>query len=259
MRRESRVERKEFQIQERDRSISGNIFNLTQEKGKVKKLILACHGFDSSKDSSSIVKIAEVFEETNIPLISFNWPGHGDSQEEITLEGCFQVLRKVEETIEKNFPNASIYLYGSSFGGYVILQYLQQNLSFNEKKIEKYVFLKSPAIKMNEILQNILIDETMDVFQNRGYTVKERNKKMVIPYKFFEELCENRIDEGTIKRIKKQMIIFHGTSDETASFEAVRNLESDNVEINELKHAKHSFKGEFLEKMAIKMKEIIQK
>ena len=252
------MERTEFQILEKDKKISGNIFNPIEEGNKAKKLILACHGFDSSKDSSSIVRIAEEFEGTNIPIVSFNWPGHGDSEEEITLERCFHVLRKVEEKIEEDFPNADVYLYGSSFGGYMILQYLQQNLSFCEKKIGKYIFLKSPAIKMNEILQNILIDESMDVFQNRGYTIKDRNKRMVIPYRFYEELCENRIDQSTIKSIKKEMIIFHGTSDETASFQAVLDLKSDHVEIYELKNAEHSFKGVYLDEMARKMKEIIQ-
>lgn len=235
-----------------------NLYNLKKDKMDVKKIILTCHGFDSSKNSDSINKFAEAFFETDIPIISFDWAGHGDNSEKVTIKNCINIFKKIEKKINNEYPNAKIFLYGSSFGAYIILLLLSKNIITNSNKKYPFIFLKSPAIKMNEIFKEKLIEEKIEDYKKRGYTIKNRNKKMIIPYEFYEELNENKIEEQEIINLAQNMMIFHGTEDEIASINDSKKLECDNIKIMELLGATHSFKGEYLECMIKEMLNIIQ-
>ena len=236
------------------KNIEYNVYNLKQEKKQVKKILLACHGFDSSKDSNSIRQIANGFSEIDMPIISFDWAGHGDNTEELTIKNCINIFKTIEEEILKEFPNAQIFLYGSSFGAYMILLLYSKGIIDNKYP---YCFLKSPAIKMDEIFKEKLIEEDFEEFKKRGYTIKNRNKKMIIPYKFYEELCENKLKLENFKNNIQSIIIFHGTDDDIASIEETKMLTCDNIQLVKIPGAPHSFKGKYLDEMIQKMIEII--
>lgn len=235
-----------------------NVYNLKKDKNDVKKIILTCHGFDSSKDSSSINKIAEGFSGTDIPIISFDWAGHGDNSEKVTIKNCINIFKHIEMKISNEYPNAKIFLYGSSFGAYMILLLLSNNIVTNWKKKYPFIFLKSPAIKMNEIFKEKLLEEKIEDYKKRGYTIKNRNKRMIIPYEFYEELNEYKIEEQNFINSNQKIMIFHGTKDEIASINDSQKLECDNIKIMELIGAPHSFKGEYLNSMIKEMVSIIQ-
>ena len=236
------------------KKIEYKVYNLNQEKAKVKKILLACHGFDSSKNGSSIRKIAEGFSKIKMPIISFDWAGHGDNSDELTIENCISIFKTIEKQIIEEYPNAQIYLYGSSFGAYMILLLYSKGLIDNKYP---YCFFKSPAIKMDEIFKEKLLEEDFEEFKKRGYTIKNRNKKMTIPYKFYEELCENKIKLENIKDKIPNIIIFHGTDDDIASIEETKMLIRDNIKLIEISGAPHSFKGEYLNEMIKEMLEAI--
>ena len=237
------------------KKVEYNVYNLKQEKQQVKKILLACHGFDSSKNSSSIKQVATGFAESDVPIISFDWAGHGDNTEELTIKNCIDIFKTIEEEISEEFPNAKVYLYGSSFGAYMILLLYSKGIIDNKYP---YCFLKSPAIKMDEILKEKLIEEDFEDFKKRGYTIKNRNKKMIIPYKFYEELCENKLKLENIKNNIQNIIIFHGTDDDIASIEDTKMLKCENVKLVKFSGAPHSFKGKYLDEMIQKMLEIIR-
>ena len=237
------------------KKIEYNVYNLKQEKQQVKKILLACHGFDSSKNGSSIRQVANGFSESDVPIISFDWAGHGDNTEELTIKNCIDIFKTIEEEISKEFPNAKVYLYGSSFGAYMILLLYSKGIIDNKYP---YSFLKSPAIKMDEILKEKLIEEDFEDFKKRGYTIKNRNKKMIIPYKFYEELCENKLKLENIKNNIQNIIIFHGTDDDIASIEETKMLMCENVKLVKISGAPHSFKGKYLDEMIQEMLEIIR-
>ena len=243
----------EFIIKNGNYNIDCNLYHPFIQKEKAEKIILACHGFDSSKNSDKIHTMAKYAERYDIPVISFNWPSHGSSIQPITVEGCIDVLHKVEETIYSMYPKAKIILYGSSFGGYMLLLYLSRHLSpYIDKRCDS-VFLKSPAVKMNEVFKNELIDEDIQHFKERGYTIKNRNKQMKIPYQFYKELNENIIKPEDIDQITQKLFIFHGVNDKVASIEAVKDLKKENMTLIELEGAPHSFDGKYFEQMMEKM------
>ena len=248
------MEKEEYVIKEHE-NIKYNLYNLNQNKIQVKTLLLACHGFCSNKDSFSIEQVVKKLKGEQIPIISFNWPGHGDNEKELTVSNCINTFKIMEEEISRNFPNAKILLYGSSFGAYIVLLLFSKNLIDNNRY--QYVFFKSPAIKMDEIFRTQIVEEDFEEYQKRGYTIKNRKKKMVIPYEFYEELCENRLNIENLKNIIKNAIIFHGTEDDVAPIKDSEMLEGNNIRVVRLLGAPHSFDGEFLDEMIEKMLNII--
>ena len=69
-----------------------------------------------------------------------------------------------EEYVQKLYPTANKYLYGSSFGAYIVMLCLCNGSAINYKCI----FFKSPAIKMDKILINSLIEENFEEFERNG-------------------------------------------------------------------------------------------
>ena len=79
----------------------------------------------------------------------------------------------MEIYVKNKFKDSDIFLYGSSFGAYMILiQLIYKKQNFT-KNIYKYIFLKSPAINMKSIFETSLIEEDVDNMRKRGYTIKK--------------------------------------------------------------------------------------
>ncbi len=193
-------------------------------------VLIFVHGFDSSK-SGSTVKF--LMDNLDVSVVSFDLPMHGESNEELLLSNCIDDLGVVNDYVRNRF-NCPISLFGSSFGCFVILNYLKRN----SDAFYKGIFLKSSAIKMDKVFRDILIEESMESYQQRGYTVKNRNKKMIIPYRFYEELVSNQIDINDFSN--RDFYLFHGVNDDTALFEDLSDLSTSNFHIVKL-DANHRF------------------
>ena len=207
-----------------------DVFINVADKGSSDVLIVV-HGFDSNKSGSSVRFLMD-----NLPfsIVSFDLPMHGESDEELLLSNCIDDLSVVDSYVRNRFNGSSISLFGSSFGSYVILNYLKVNSSL----IYKNIFLKSSAVKMDKVFSSVLIEEDMNSFKDRGYTIKNRNKKMVIPYAFYEELCSNQISFSDFR--DREIYLFHGVKDDTALFDDLGDFNYPNIHIKKLS-ADHTF------------------
>lgn len=221
-----------------------NIYNQNQKDEDVVKVLIACHGFDSNKQGNTITKIVEQTQNEKFVIVSFDWPLHGESEEPLLIKNCIRDFNLIDEYISKRYPNSKKSLFGSSFGAYIILQYLK---IYPNKDFEK-IFFKSPAIKMEKIFKEVLIGEKFEDFEKKGYTIKNRNKTMKITYEFYEELVNMKITPNNIVK-DKNIIIFHGTEDDTSLLKDIEEYKLRNIKINKFKGAKHSFKGKYLEEM----------
>ena len=152
-----------FLIKKEDDSIIyGSIYNLEMsnpngEESKathindldVKNIMIACHGFGSSRTRYTIKTLAHGLKD--VVVISFDWPGHGDSDEKLLIKNCMDNYEQVYNYAIKRFSKAKVFLFGSSFGGYMTLQFLKKHPECCAEK----VFFKSPAIKMEKIFEMI--------------------------------------------------------------------------------------------------------
>ena len=117
-----------------------------KDAGSLKTIIIAVHGFASSKNSFVISKIATKLIENNIGLVCFDLPGHGDRKNEVfTIPACLESIRKVENYV-RSFYSGTIGFTGASLGGFLLLRYLDDN----QNKYGK-IILRSPALSQYDV------------------------------------------------------------------------------------------------------------
>ena len=71
-----------------------------KDANKFSTIIIAVHGFSSSKDSFINKKLAPILKENNIGLVCFDLPGHGDRKNELlTVDSCLKSIKVCFRTI----------------------------------------------------------------------------------------------------------------------------------------------------------------
>ena len=113
-----------------------------KEASNLKTILIAVHGFSSSRNSFVFEKIAPILKENNIGIVCFDLPGHGlRKNEKLNVKACLDSIREIEEWV-KSFYSGSISLTGASFGGFLLLRYLENN-----KNQYGVVILRAPALE----------------------------------------------------------------------------------------------------------------
>ena len=214
------------------------------------KLIICCHGFNSGKGSESYNSICNALLDKSIACVRFSLPYHAERRidvnkaDDFTVENCIEDSELVEKNIRERFPNTKIGLIATSFGGYLTLLRLKryQHSYFA-------VILKSPAIRMDEILKNSLASEEFEFFKRQGFGYdKNTQKKMKINFSFFEELENNQIMDSP--NYNEKILIYHGTIDNVAPFEDSKEFAdiNENTTLVPLEGEQHSLSKEGLER-----------
>lgn len=209
---------------------------------KIEKVIIACHGFGGDKESSTIKDLAEEMILKNIAVITFDFPAHGESKldgKELAIENCIDNINTVYR-YSKKF-NAPISLFATSFGAYINLI----NIARNNNEFQEIV-LRSPAIEMAKILKEVLLKESFSKYKENGHTILGFERKMKIPYSFYEELLNNNInkiyDDIEIPKIH----IIQGNKDEIAIIEdTIKFVENHKkqIELNIIDKGDHRMKS----------------
>ena len=216
-------------------------------KNTVKKIIIACHGFGGDKESSTIKDLAEEMVLKNIAVITFDFPTHGESKldgKELTIENCIYNINTVYR-YSKKF-NAPISLFATSFGAYVNLI----NIARNNNEFQEIV-LRSPAIEMAKILKEVLLKESFSKYKENGYTILGFERKMKIPYSFYEELLNNNINKIYDNIEIPKMHIIQGNKDEIAMIEdTIKFVENhkNQIELNIIDNGDHRMNSPELRK-----------
>ena len=73
-----------------------------------KKIFVFCHGFCSGKESNSIQIVANRLLELGYTSISFDFPGHIDSEqggEKLRVKVCVSYINSVIEYVKENYGN----------------------------------------------------------------------------------------------------------------------------------------------------------
>ena len=216
-------------------------------KNTVKKIIIACHGFAGDKESSTIKDLAEEMVLKNIAVITFDFPAHGESKldgKELTIENCIYNINTVYR-YSKKF-NAPISLFATSFGAYVNLI----NIARNNNEFQEIV-LRSPAIEMAKILKEVLLKESFSKYKENGYTILGFERKMKIPYSFYEELLNNNINKIYDNIEIPKMHIIQGNKDEIAMIEdTIKFVENhkNQIELNIIDNGDHRMNSPELRK-----------
>ena len=226
---------------------------LPETNKKYDRMFILCHGFASSKESDSISIISKKLNEKNIPAIAFDFPGHGESVdniEKLTVENCISYINIIENYIKEILKINKISIFATSFGGYVTINKLiKENINDFEN-----IILRSPAIDMKNILLSSLIKDDICTFQTNKKAKAGFGGKIEIPYSFYENLCENDILKSY--NMSDKIIIFHGTKDDTSpildTYKFIRQNPKNKMLI-ELEGLQHKISNKEIEVIANKM------
>lgn len=131
--------------------------------------------------------IFDYFEAKNLPVISFDWRGHGWTQKglegQYTLDNCVQDLRAVyEDFLVKRFGYQQFYLLGHSMGGFLALKYALKY----PKSLNKLVLIATSAcINTNPIVKlgmRFLINRYKNNYESWFYQKKKAHIKLGIEF-----------------------------------------------------------------------------
>lgn len=208
-------------------------------ENEFKEVFIICHGFSSNKNRPAVDIIAKKLLEFSIASVAFDFPSHGRSPVSnafLSVNNCMQDIICVANYINKKYKVEKVSLFGTSFGGYIILN----TLSRFDYKFDKIV-LRSPAINMKDILVKKLIDINIDEYKRSGCVGVGYMKKLEVPYNFYIDLCNNDLLKFNNK-IRKNILIIHGKQDKTADIKDTYAFMEQNkcyVDLIEIPQADH--------------------
>ena len=194
----------------------------------MRSIVIYCHGFGDNKDR--IYQHDKILNDNNIGIISFDLPCHGEDDtpyDKFNLDNCINYLKEIVNYSKKY--NVDIYSIGSSFGGYVLLEYIRR---YND--ISK-VFLKFPAVNFYECIKRKLnID---DNFNNKEYIELPNFKLYKESFKSFDSDLVNNFNTNS------DIYIIHGDKDSTVLLSDVDNFSTHfNIKLKVIEGATHGMK-----------------
>lgn len=207
-----------------------------------RQVIVFAHGFGGHKDNKAAEHFAEAMlsKMKKTALLVFDWPCHGsDVRKKLTLADCDTYLTMVIDYIKTQLKVENICLYGTSFGGYLALKYIHDHGANPFRKVA----LRCPAITMGEVMwERIMTAENKAALARGKEVMAGFDRKVMIDREFLDSIKEADIRDYDYLDYADDILILHGTKDETVPIEASRQFAENNViELIEVEDADHRF------------------
>jgi hypothetical protein len=213
-------------------------------------LIVACHGFLSSKNSLTNNLLADRLERDGLACFRFDFSGHGDSEgdlSEISLARGVDDLKSALETVigQRVIDEARIGLFGSSFGGNVVLWHIAR-----DERIMAAA-LKAPVSDLAALLEKQAGSDRIREWRERGWAeIGDLAAPNSRTYRFDYTLYAGARALDTYElaaRIRCPVLIIHGDQDEVVPLEqSVRLAEriGQGARLSVMAGAGHTFANE---------------
>lgn len=207
-------------------------------------IIILCHGFSSSKESSTYLVLEKLFNEKNIATFRFDFFGHGESSgklEDITVtEGMDDILCAI--TFLKGQGYKKIGLLGSSFGGFTAL------LAAARTSDLFVLLLKCPVSDYFGKLMAKITKTEAEEWKKKGWThyaSSDGRKHNKLNYSFFADPNNNKGYDAA-EKIRIPALIIHGDADTTVPLRQSKKLASciKDSKLIILPDCGHHFEGE---------------
>lgn len=230
---------KYYDVNEPGHSIRCKIY-CDQERG-LQKVILCGHGFGGHKDNKAAERFANrvLSKFKNVGVITFNLPCHGDDvKKKLTLADCDTYITGILKDIRTRLGVEEIYLYATSFTGYLTFLYLHRHGNPFRK-----IVLRCPAIRMyDSITKRIISESEMEKLQKGKEAEVGFDRKIKISRAFLEELQASDITQWDYLDYADDILILHGTKDEVIPFAEVHDFcEEKLIECIPIEKADHRF------------------
>lgn len=205
-------------------------------------LVIFVHGFGGHKDNGAAEKFARklMAKWPGAGMITFNLPCHGDDvKKKLNLSDCLTYLDLVVDYARKNCPQAALFCYATSFGGYLTLSYLARF-----RNPFRAVALRCPAVNMHQVLTRAIIGREEQALLEKGKEAQVGfDRKIPVSPDFLEALRENDVRKLDYSALGETMLILQGTKDEIVNYDDVLEFSLEqNLELREIQDADHRFR-----------------
>lgn len=204
------MNRKIFFPSSKSHKLCGVLSNPTGDKDR--PIVILCHGFTTSKDGRTYVRLEEILNEKNISTFRFDFFGHGESTGNFADITISEAVDDVQSAIRyvKDCGYERIGLMGSSFGGFACI------LTAGCVHDLFVLALKSPVSDYLGLL--IARDNKIDIdtWRREGFINVEGTDgaSLRLNYSFFTD-AEKIPSYAFARSIKTPTLIVHGDQDET--------------------------------------------
>ena len=218
------------------------IIHLPEGEGKF-PIVIYCHGYRSTKESSKAVDLSKTLPEKRIILFRFDFSGRGESEgkfEDATVTQYIDDLKCLIDFIRNldYIDSNKINVVGNSLGGLVSLQEIAKDSRV------KCLVLQSPVSVFPWRKTNEFSDENVKKWKEKGwiYTHSHKFGDLKLNYNFYEDGLQYN-DYSVYKEIKIPVLVIHGTRDESVLIESAKELIKylKNPEFIALEGANHTY------------------
>lgn len=159
--------------------------------GEPRRIVLGVHGMGGSMRDEIQESITEEMEMFGSVVLRFDFPGHGDNQEDVlSLQGCVDALLAVAEYGMERYPEVQeLCIFATDFGAYVALCAMQDLL---EMPGRVRLVVHAPSLRMEQILLD-QIHVSQVTLEAMEWAVLNGPRPVGITYSFYEELQQNHI------------------------------------------------------------------
>ena len=181
------------------------------------KILIVCHGFGSSKSSPMVQALEKTMPDLGIGVYSFDFPAHGDSPTwELRVPWCIDDLETVEAHVRAACPQAEIGYFASSFGAFVLLNYLSSRPHAGTRAM-----LRSAAVSMGKLVDTWVDERARAEMAEKGYFVPDYDyvREMRVTPAFLKDLEDYDVFR-TYRPGTTALFMVHGSRDSVAPPEA---------------------------------------
>lgn len=189
---------------------------ISRIKGDESRILVVAHGFASSKESPNVRMLMSNLPENGIGVIALDFPGHGNSPvggEKLMVDNCACDVKAVCDFVSERFPEAEICYFGSSFGAYVIMNYIMR---YGIKGAR--VFMRSAAVDMHEFFDELSSDEVL-MLEREGYIMLdyENVPSLKLTNEFVSDLRRHNLF-ASFDPDGNRLKMIHGSDDEDVDY-----------------------------------------
>ena len=201
--------------------------------------LVCLHGFAGDKYSSVIRALGEALAQRSVRTVAFDWPGHGKSPVDgasLTVENCLLDLDSVLREIQKT--GRPVYLFATSFGGFVGLNYMALHPAAFSKAA-----LRSPALDMPKTYRSLLTDGELRTLENGGTVNKGFDRPLLLGKSFLEDLDRRRIPRDAYPADVPGLILQGDRDDVVNPLDSAAFAERNGLRLHMVKGADHRYKN----------------
>ena len=189
------------------------------DTGRPSRLVLGVHGIAGCKEDPIQESIAEEMELFGAAVLRFDFPAHGENEEEIlSLQGCVDTLLDMADYGMERYPDLKdLCIFATGFGAYVTLTALQDliELPFRVKLV-----IQTPSLRMDQSVLNFthVSPVTLEAMEMVLFKTSRRN------IGFFHSFYEECRDNPAFATYPIPMLILHGQYDDYVPMADIQHL-----------------------------------